>query len=367
MSFIDNVTKSAGKIGNIVKETYGPLAPLDAYQQRAILRYPLDVGDSRRYPHTVEFQTWKPTQIPITDMGAVQAAQTKAAELTNKLADSKFGKFAEKVIGGYNKLKGGTGNFEFGNIESFVETPTNMKVNRNQRWNNRMMDFTRRAEISDLITMYLPQGTWNDRINNAYTQKSMTEAMGSLGAIIDVAGSIIKEEDLTAVEMLNGPAGMEALGKMAGALGMDEGTIRDAGLASIGYALNPQFEMLYSGTDLREFQFDFTMTPRNADEARMIHKIIKKFKYHGSPAFVSGQGRYIVPPSYFDITFKFNGGDNDWLPQISTCVLKSFDVDYTGALEQWASHEDGSPIQVRMVLIFQELEMMHKSLRKKGY
>jgi hypothetical protein len=126
--------------------------------------------------------------------------------------------------------------------------------------------------------------------------------------------------------------------------------------------------MLYGGTDLREFQFDFTMTPRSLEEAVMIKRIVDSFKMHGSPAYKEGGlGRYIIPPSYFDITFKFKGGDTSWLPQISTCVLKSLDVDYSGGLEQWATHADGSPIQVRMILVFAELEMMHKKLRMRGY
>ena len=387
MSFIDNVRNTTATIGRVVKDSYGPLAALDAPVAPTVYRYPLDVGDSRRYPHTVEFQTWIPAQVPISDMGVVQATQDNVFK--------PVGGFFGKVAGAIGDLKdkaqqaaGILGDIKV-NAKKIIpnELPLapkvmdmmsdGMKVNRNQRWNDRMLDWTRRATRSDMIAMYMPAGGWMDRVTNSYAQQSMTQALGTTGAVLEVGSSVIKEYDgpggegeglwSKAWDMINGPAGMEALGKASGALGMDSGVVRDAGLNALGYALNPQFEMLYSGTDLREFQFDFTMTPRSQEEAETIRKIIRKFKYHASPAYVAGQGRYIIPPSYFDITFKFNGADSEWLPQISTCVLKQFDVDYTGGLENWATHADGSPIQVKMTMIFTELEMMHKSLRKKGY
>jgi len=375
MSFIDNIRKTTTTIGRIVKETYGPLAALENRGSYAgtIYRYPLEVGNSQKYPHTVEFQTWIPDQVPISDLGIGNTGQTiggffgaiknEGKELLKK-AGVDFS--APAAIDGLEEITV--------NAKRMV-SPFDMKVNKNQRWNDRALDWTRRATPSDMIAMYMPAGGWMDRISNQYNQQSMTAAMGTTGAILEAGGSLLEEYRANggkvpwakAMDMINGPQGMEVIGKMAGMAGMDAGILTDAGLNAMGYALNPQFEMLYSGTDLREFQFDFTMTPRSQKEAETIRKIIKKFKYHASPAYVSGQGRYIVPPSYFDITFKFNGADSEWLPQISTCVLKSFDVDYTGGLEQWSTHEDGSPIQVKMTMVFAELEMMHKSLRKKGY
>jgi hypothetical protein len=96
-------------------------------------------------------------------------------------------------------------------------------------------------------------------------------------------------------------------------------------------------------------------------------RIVRKLKYHASPQFTENQGRYIIPPSYFDITFKFNSAENPFLPKISTCVLRGVDINYSGGLDQWATFDDGMPIQIQMVLRFVELEMMHKRLRAEGY
>lgn len=370
MSFIDTVNQTIATIGDITKKSFGPLAPLETIVGANVYRYPLDLGDSSRYPHSIEFQTWLPQQVPITELGLVRQIKNTSIDAIN--AANKLGGLGADILSGLG-IDGATGRNLIGSdIQKAVDTTSTysadmMKVDRNQSLNDRMIDFTRRATRSDMIAMYMPQGSWADRQQNSYNQQSLTSAIGNIGAVLEVASSIAKSDGPTTWDMLNGPAGMEVASTVAGRFGMDSGVLRDAGLNAMGYALNPQFEMLYNGTDLREFQFDFNMTPRSQKEALMILDIIKKFKYHAAPAFIAGQGRYIVPPSYFDITFKFNGADSKWLPQISTCVLKSFDIDYTGGLEQWATHSDGSPIQIKMVLVFAELEMMHKALRAEGY
>lgn len=375
MSFIDNVRNTTGKIGDIIKRTYGPLAALEQTYTPGNYRYPLDVGNEQTYPHTVEFQTWLPDQVSISDLGINQSSSSgnkftsftapKSVEelkKTTKELEKKIGDYASKVLTP---------------VKTEEWTENGMKITRNKQYNDRLLDFTRRATISDCITMYMPQTSWQDMVSNEYQQQSMTAALGTAGAVLDAAGSIIKEADFwsneggegfwsKAIDALNGPQGTELVGGMASKFGLDGGVIRDAGLTALGYALNPQFEMLYQGTGMREFQFEFTMTPRSENEAKTIRDIVQRFKYHASPAYVQGQGRYIIPPSYFDITFKFNGSDSKWLPQISTCVLKQVSIDYGGGLEQWATHADGSPIQTKMVLIFVELEMIHKRLRDQG-
>jgi hypothetical protein len=135
----------------------------------------------------------------------------------------------------------------------------------------------------------------------------------------------------------------------------------------MGYAVNPQEEMLYGGTPMREFLFEYMMTPRNLQEAQSIRDIVQKFKYHASPQFADNQGRFIIPPSYFDITFMFNGSRNTMLPRMSTCALTQVQVNYSAGLDTWAAFEDGMPIQVNLTLGFTELEMMHKALREEGY
>jgi len=376
MSFINTITGKVSTVGKVIKKSFGPLAVLEEdYRNRSPigsngvlsdLRYPLDVGSPERYPHTVQFQTWLPTPLKIVSDDPKEATiTTTKGEGIGSQIKGLFGSVADKV--------------ETRGLPQEAYDGIQMKVNRNQAFNSRILDFSRRATISDLITMYSPV-SWMDRHNNAYNEQSITAAFGAVGAVIEATSSLMdaykSEADWRtnlgnmvnkAGDLANGPMGMEAAGAVAGAFGMDGGVIRDAGLTALGYAMNPQFEMLYGGTNLREFQFDFTMTPRNQKEAEMILQVIRTFKWHASPQYVLTQGRYIIPPSYFDITFKFNGAESPWLPYISTCILKSIDVDYSGGVDQWATHKDGAPVQTKMTLIFGEMEMMHKKLREIGY
>lgn len=405
MSFIDNVKKTTGTIGSVIKRTYGPLEPLELpFNRGNIYRYPLDVATSSIYPHTIEFQTWLPDPVGLTELEPFQATARGAAaagSAINKATGGIAGKVAGAVGGALNKVAGAVNKVEtaFQNktgINLFDLNPTPAKpsgsttsalptalggprVNTNQKYNNRNMDFTRRATPSDLIVLYLPAGNWQDAHKNQYEGKSMTEAWGAAGVVNELGTSAaegFKESDGLVNKVLGAISsaakspvvvekGSEVLGKI---LGGDGGAIAQVTMQSMGVAVNPQLEMLYGGTDFRTFQFEFILTPRDRKEADSIKEIIRKFKYHASPAFRDdGAGRFITPPSYFDITMKFNGSPNPYLPRISTCALTDITIQYNNGLDQWASFEDGAPIQATMTLQFTELEMMHKELRKQGY
>jgi len=352
MSFISEIKNSVRTIGGVVKKTYGPLSPLDEGRFTNYtwgnLRYPLDVGDNNIFPHTVEFQCWlpKPTGQDWDNYGK-----------RNGTMPQSVGKRATGLTSQFGPLAGG-----------YKLPPTTPKVNENQAYNKRVIDFTRRAEISDLIVMYAPAASWTDTATNNYENASMTDAVGKAGMLVEAGTSIIdyfKGENVPATAIATA---YEALTTVLGKkLGMDAGVMRDVGFQSQGYALNPQFEQIYKATEMREFQFVFKMTPRNVKEAEVAFDIVKRFKFHASPEYTVGGGRFIVPPSYFDIEFKYLGSQNKALPLISTCVLTKLDVSYGGDLEQFASFTDGKPVQITLNLFFTELETMHKKLRDMGY
>jgi len=379
MSFISNVTNNVAKIGGVIKKTYGPLSALEQGSTgknytTTTLRYPLDVGDTHLYPHTVEFQCWIPHPTTIENVTAPTNQSFRGADgqvSARSIINYALGGHQDQVIGSIKNAVNSV-------VQPISQTVSEVgkgeflgpKVNQNQALNNRLIDFTRRADKSDLIAMYVPAGTWNDRINNDYTTASMNDALGdALGLAAEAGGSIAKayEQDKSILGSVRGPIG-ELLAKAAGKhLGADSKILRDVGFQSMGYAINPQLEVLYGQTNMRTFQFDFMMTPRSREEAESCLAIINRFKFHASPQFTTGgAGRYLIPPSYFDIVFNYKGTRNSALPQISTCVLTSFDVNYSEN-EQFATYSDGVPVQMHMVMEFTELEMMHKALRELGY
>lgn len=142
--------------------------------------------------------------------------------------------------------------------------------------------------------------------------------------------------------------------------------LSDIVLAKSNYAINPLMQVIFHDMGFRTFQFDFMLTPKNKKEADSIKEIIKQFKYHQAPEISPGSfGRYYITPSTFEIEYMYKGARNENLNKISTCVLTAVNVDY--APTGWITYEDGFPVQTRLILQFQETEMLHKKRIEEGY
>ena len=148
------------------------------------------------------------------------------------------------------------------------------------------------------------------------------------------------------------------------------GNIAGLGLAAIGVASNPGLELLYTSPGFRSFRFSFIFYPRSSAEGKQVISIIRKLQFHQAPEIVSrAGGRFLVPPSEFDIEFYYNGHENPNIPKISTCVLETIDVDY--APNGFAAYEipgeniatrgqTGMPVAIRMDLQFKETQIITK-------
>ena len=52
---------------------------------------------------------------------------------------------------------------------------------------------------------------------------------------------------------------------------------------STGQVINPNLELLFTGPNLRSFNFNFTLTPRDPEEARIVRKMIRAMKRNMTP------------------------------------------------------------------------------------
>jgi hypothetical protein len=241
------------------------------------------------------------------------------------------------------------------------------------------------SRIQTAIALYMP-----DTIVAGYSHNwdpiSLTEALGDLGkSAITIAGvaKIFSQIKGYTAEQLGAKfktapintltnVQLEALG-----LGIDRitqsGNAENIALNRISQAINPQVEMIYKGTDNRNFLFEFKFQPRNAVEAFNIQKIIQTFKMFAAPELIENQqggsawGRYFITPAQFDIQFMFSNNVNINLPTISTCVLQDIKVNYSQA-GQFATFNDGMPIEIGLELRFKEVDIMYRQLiQKYGY
>jgi len=123
-----------------------------------------------------------------------------------------------------------------------------------------------------------------------------------------------------------------------------------------GTVVNPNLELLFNGPSLRQFQFQYKLTPRSVEEAKQIRGIIKTFKKAMAPkrGTAAEDAFFLGAPNVFQLKFMRGTGENKYLPSIKTCALTNFSANYT-ADGFYSAYYDGQPISIDIVLQFGEL------------
>lgn len=222
--------------------------------------------------------------------------------------------------------------------------------------------------ITQAISLYMPE-TMSVQYNSNWESSSLTDAGGKLLFGAQVGKGIWDDIDMkngnTLKNLASNPSNYAAIAEVVGnAAG--GGDTADFLLQATGSALNPQLEVLFKGTNMREFQFDFLFAPYDETEAKNVMEIIKMFKFHMAPEINTGMmGRYFTPPSEFDIDFLFAGQINKNVHKLSTCVLTNMSVDY--APNGWSTFNNGMPTHTKLTLQFMETEIITKQRVDEGY
>jgi hypothetical protein len=230
--------------------------------------------------------------------------------------------------------------------------------------------FNNTNRISDSVSMYLPPNI-TDTTAASYTD-SATGIAGFLAASgFSAAGGDAKKIAESIVASLDGVGrdmtfkAIGAAAELAGAEGADK-------LAKkvFGEADNPYMEVLFDAMQLRTFTYNFTMSPRNEEEAYEVQRIIQLFRFHMAPELRPGVNRYLGLPSQFDIHYMFLSkegvaSENNYYNRVATCVLQNCEINYTPTGVK--SFEDGGPVQTTMILTFKEIELLTKDKIAQGF
>lgn len=217
--------------------------------------------------------------------------------------------------------------------------------------------------ITEAIALYMPE-TLNVQYGADWQSESLTDALGKYIAMGQQAASAVDSaqkafENKSFRTLASDPGIAEAVGTAAEGTGILGPGATSFLLYAGGNAVNPQLQVLFKGTNMREFQFDFLFAPFSPEEAENVMKIIKTFKFHQAPEVnTAGMGRYFIPPSEFDIDFLLNGQINTKVHQIGTCVLTNMNIDY--APNGWSTFGDGTPTHIKLTLQFMETEIVTK-------
>ena len=239
-----------------------------------------------------------------------------------------------------------------------------------------------RIDISKrLAAILLPiQGGINDSLKVNYDKNEMNFLQGIAlqGAMEAVSG--LKEEDKAAgkseindfITKLN--TNREQMRAMAGAvaasaaLGNLKGNQSPNTLGSRfnGQILNPNLELLFTGPNLREFSFQYLLTPRSPAEARQVIGIIKTFKQNMLPRTSSSAGAdkqntdsfFLKTPNIFRLEYQNNGSPHPFLNKFKDCALQACNVEYTPQ-GTYATFPDGVMHAYRLTLQFTELDPVY--------
>ena len=125
-----------------------------------------------------------------------------------------------------------------------------------------------------------------------------------------------------------------------------------------GAITNSNLELLFTGPELRSFNFTYRMTPRDAGEADQIKQIIRQFKKGMAPIIAQGQ-LFVQTPNVFRIKFKFNGNeDHPFLDRVKPCALTNFRANYTPD-NSYTTYSNGSPSAYEIAMTFKELDPIY--------
>lgn len=244
------------------------------------------------------------------------------------------------------------------------------------------------SKIKGFINLYMPD-TVNMNQHASYADISVTDVLGKFGLgkeLYENGGkfqslyekiSNAEHTDYTPASqtirtIASGlpPSILELGGNLASSSGIVNNGFSQYLMGQFGYALNPQMEVLFTSMGFRTFQFDFTFTPKSAEEAATVRDIIKMFRYHAAPEIDSTSkntsGRYFIVPSMFKIEYRHMEERNENLHKFAPCALTTVQVDYAPEVG-WVAHHDGMPVKTRMTLQFKEVEILTKEKIQEGY
>lgn len=378
-SFTDLRFKTAtrsgfGAIGNLVG---------DRKYDTQILKYPADLGSADKGHYMViHINTQVKTQFQSNLSGDLPTILQNGGIPPIYSSIGKVGEGAVDLVGLADKISGGAlTNVATGagklieKLDTFGLKNGLGQLGRNVTGNRSASEILSQGartiqRTTETIALYMPD-TLNFAYNQQYSGDSLT---GDLAAAISAGASVVDAlrtsgattEGAVGVGTNLTPFIMNTLAQKSGS------NLLKAGFAAVtGTVQNPMLEMLYSSPSFRTFRFDFMFYPRDEKEAEEVQNILESLRFHQAPELASeGSGFFLVPPSEFDIKFYYNGKENVNIPQISTCVLETIDVDY--APNGFAAYEvpgenvpkkgkTGMPVAIRLSLQFKETEILTKA------
>jgi hypothetical protein len=195
-----------------------------------------------------------------------------------------------------------------------------------------------------------------------FTGAGSASGGASAGVSIEVYRKLIDaimKSDNQNAKTIGGAAGASKLLSMAGFAVSPESILARGG----GIVPNSNLELLFNSPTLREFSFQYRMSPRGKEEAKIINNIIRFFKQGMAAKKTDGKSGaaayFLGTPDVFQLSYKTtNDSSIKGVNRIKTCALTGFAMNYA-ADGNWAAYDEGQPVSVIMNMSFKELEPIY--------
>jgi len=352
-----NVTRSANKVAvnglnNIVGDIFGvnPTNPAAALTNRPTkfttknLAYPAGVEGDDQQGHHIIFEI-------------LEQDKAKLKSTQNKNAIAEFAKAVE-LEHGKEEIDQKALDAAKDLLKAETERVGKLKSGAGGGSNSIQLSRNATTRISALIALYMPAS-----ISVSYNSKYGEQEIGVLAAMGSSAISAFQSQSGTQRDS-NLKSALDNMGKgLETAVMATVNTVAPGATALLalekGAIRTPKMELMFEGIGRREFSYEFTFIPKDAEEAVTIESIVKQFKYHMASNYTDGTFREMEIPSFFNIRYMYKGDENTHLNKISTCALEGMDVSYGG--DRFVSYEGGVPQTTKISLKFKEMEIITKS------
>ena len=131
-----------------------------------------------------------------------------------------------------------------------------------------------------------------------------------------------------------------------------------------GRIINPNVELMYEAPELRGFNMNFKMMPRDPQEGRDIFGICQTLKKAMLPSWggkiknsKGGVGSLLTLPKIVSVKFMTGNNLNKYVTQYKPCAITNVSINYTPD-GSYATYSDGSPVATLLSVQFKELKLV---------
>lgn len=292
--------------------------------------------------------------------GRVSQQSAEAAVQTAK-------EYAGRIVAGATLIGAGLSSGLKGVVKGFIPATlagaaTSVVTNMIDQAQFQAFKSGRTKRLKDVITLNIEERP-SVKYGVNYTNSDVSGLLG-LGGIFIQGSAALTTGNLKNAEPEIQSRFLSELARIP-AMGSGGGIVNDLRELSSRTRSNPFRETLFESVDYRNFSFRYRFFPKNSTESQKIKNIINVFKVHMYPE-LTAQKLFYIYPSEFDIQYFYKDKENDYLHRFTRCALTDMTVDYGG--EQFATFQDGAPVEISLSLNFIELESLtSQAVEKYGY